>query len=437
MAEREKKVMILDNASRGFATAKHLREFSPEVGNIYLAPGNGGTGLIEGASNIALNPMDNKEVVEAARDHNVDLVIICPEEPLANGVVDALTEVGVLAFGPTKAAAQLESSKAYAMELLKENGIPHPAFVVCETEEEAHNFLNNPPAHALNGLAIKADDLRGGKGVIVVSTLEEAHHAVELLMGGEKFGEKVKKIVIQEKLHGVEVSAQSFVDGKNDITLPFGEDHKQVYAGDKGEMTGGMGVRMPHPLVTVEVAEEIESTIIKPLVSAMNKRGIHASGLLYPAIFLTEDGRKVVIETNFRPGGPEWETLLRLLQSNLYQVLTAAAKGNLEGQEPKFSNKHAVSVVLGSKGYPGKYEKGKRILGLDTTHDETVQIAHAGTRLREDGAYETWGGRVLLVSATGDTFDEAYTNAYGAVDKISFENSEMEVRRDIGKRRND
>jgi phosphoribosylamine--glycine ligase len=433
MAEREKNILIIDAGGRGQATAKHLRQNSTEIGNIYLAPGNGGTMSIDGASNSTVNPMNNQEVVEAALEYKIDLVFIAPEDPLANGLVDALSASGINAFGPTRRAAQIEWDKAWAMKVLEKYGICVPKFAVHDNPEAAHKFIDHPPDWGQHGLVVKVNDLVGGKGAFVCDSPEAAHEAVSKIMEECIFGQKGKTVVIQEKLMGVEVSPMAITDGERYIMLPFSEDHKQAYDGDKGDMTGGMGVRAPHPLVTRQLSETIAQQFIKPIIQVLAKEGRPFKGILYPALFITEDERIVLIEVNGRPGGPEWETVLRLTNTDIYPVLYQTARGNLEDTNLKFSDKHAILVVLASKGYPDKYETGKEICGLDQDFEDGVEIYHAGTKRRADGICETAGGRVAEVTAVGDTFVKAYDKAYRAVDQIDFKGKHF--RRDIGRRR--
>ncbi len=427
MAEREKNILIVDSGSRGHAIADKLRESSPEVGNIYLAPGNAGTDFVGGAENLALDINKHSEVIEAAKDLKVDLVIIAPEEPLVKGLVNVLESEYIDAFGPTKEAARIEGDKIWAMELTEKNGVPIPKYAEFDNPNAAHKFVVDPPDWALRGIAIKAYGLAGGKGVFMAFRAREAHEVIENIMVKKIFGEAGEKILIQERLEGYEMSVMAIVYGEHIIILPTSEDHKQENNHDKGRNTGGMGSVAPHPLITQKDLDVIEFSVIKPLLRGIRNEAGYFRGVLYPALFMTKDGPKV-IEVNCRPGGSEWEALSQLFDFNLYKAL--------KGIRTRIAYKpgSAVSVALTSNGYPGPYENGKNIEGLDKCY-EGVTIYHAGTKCDGNGNYQTSGGRVLFVTAHGESVDDARQKAYSAIGANGVHFEGMHYRTDIGNRK--
>lgn len=434
----EQNVLIIGGGGREYALAWKLRQ-SPQVGNIYIGPGNGGTERFTDTSRLPSLDIKNRphDVIEAARDYYAGLVVIGPEDPLAAGMADALRAESIPTYGPGKAGALLESSKAYAVEFMEEFGIPHPESKIFSEFEQAADYIQTSPWWDEAGVVVKADGLAAGKGVFVCSKKEEAEEALEKIMKEQEFGDAGKRVIIQKKLDGYEVSVMAIVSGDTYTLLPFSEDHKQIFDGDQGPNTGGMGVDAPHPLVDENLKQQIEETIIKPTLAGLKKRGIDFRGTLYPGIMVTADGPKV-LEYNGRFGDPETEAVLPLIADDLFPTLKDAAEGRLfvSGDYPTKKGA-SVTVALASAGYPGPYEKGKEIYGLDTVDmKENVIVFHAGTKQEKPGTpVRTSGGRVLFVTGLGDDIEKAREAAYGAIgpDGVNFDG--MHYRRDIGARR--
>ena len=416
-------ILLLGSGGREHALAAKLAE-SPRCGTLYIAPGNGGT--LELGENVALDADDPSAVADFARETGCGLVVIGPEAPLVKGVADAVREAGVACFGPGAAGAQLEGSKRFSKELMARAGIPTAAYGSFTDEESALAYVREQGAPVV----VKADGLAAGKGVVVALTLDEALQAVHECFDGA-FGAAGSTVVIEEMLTGPECTLLAFTDGKTVRPMATSQDHKRALEGDLGPNTGGMGVYSPVPIVTDEEHAEM-CRILDETIAAANREGIDFRGCLYGGFMLTPEGPKV-IEYNARFGDPETEVLMPRLKSDLVEVMLACAEQRLDEVELEWCDEWAVSVVLASAGYPGSYEKGKVIAGIeDAAAMENVTVYHAGTAVNEDGELVTSGGRVLDVTALGETFEAARDLAYAACEKIAFEGKTL--RRDIGLR---
>lgn len=413
------KVLVIGGGGREHAICVTLAK-SPKVDHIWCAPGNGGIASVAECVEIAATDIEG--VVAFAKEKRPDLVMVAPDDPLAMGMVDALEEAGIRAFGPKKNAAVIEGSKSFAKDLMHKYNIPTAGYAVFEDSEQAIAYIKEQGAP----IVIKADGLALGKGVTVAMTEDEAIHAVRDAIDGGAFGGAGARVVIEEFLTGPEVSVLAFVDGKNLKTMPSAQDHKRAYDNDAGPNTGGMGAFSPSRFYTDEIAAECMETIFKPTVAAMAAEGRPFHGVLYFGLMLTPKGPKV-IEYNARFGDPETQAVLSRLDSDLYDILNAVIDGKLDQMEIRWKDDAACCVVLASGGYPKAYEKGKVITGLDTVTDAFV--FHAGTKKQGD-TIVTSGGRVLGVTATAPTLDEAIQKAYADVHKIQFEN--VHFRTDIG-----
>jgi len=414
-------VLVVGSGAREHAIAWKLRQ-SKRLADLFLTPGNAGTAGI--ARNLPVKATDTEGVVAAAREHRIDLVIIGPEDPLALGLVDRLTAGGIAAFGPTQAAARIESSKAFSKRLLIANSIPTGRAVAFASRYDAKSYVES-----LSGpLVVKADGLAAGKGVFVCDSPEEALEAIDRLMGEDSgFGEAGSSVLIEERLSGREVSAHAFTDGVTVAPMPFACDYKRVRDGDDGPNTGGMGAYSP-PLWLDEALEPyIHEQITEAAVRAMAELGAPYAGVLYPGLMITADGPKV-IEFNSRFGDPEAQVILPRLRSDLLEICWAVANRRLAEAEVEWSTEACVGVVMAPGGYPGEYEVGFEIAGLNSTDDDAL-VFHAGTALHEDGRVVTAGGRVLTVVASAPTLPEARAKVYRNVQRIHF--SQAHYRHDI------
>ncbi|WP_308622345.1 phosphoribosylamine--glycine ligase [uncultured Enorma sp.] len=416
-------ILLLGSGGREHALARKLAE-SPRCGTLYIAPGNGGT-LQEGV-NVALAEDDPEAVAAFAREEGIGLVVIGPEAPLVAGVADAVRAAGIPCFGPGAEGAQMEGSKKFSKELMARAGIPTAAYGSFTDEASALAYVSEQGAP----IVVKADGLAAGKGVIVAATLEEAEEAVRECFQGA-FGAAGSTVVVEECLTGPECSLLAFTDGKTVLPMATAQDHKRALEGDKGPNTGGMGVYSPVPIVTEDELAAMKQVMLDT-VAELAAEGIEYRGCLYGGFMLTNDGPKV-LEFNARFGDPETQVILPRLKNDLVEVMLACAEGRLDEVELAWRDEWAVAVVLTSAGYPGSYEKGKVITGIeDAEAMEDVTVYHAGTAVREDGELVTSGGRVLAVTALGDTFEAARDLAYEACEKIDFEGKTL--RRDIGLR---
>ncbi len=417
------KILMIGSGGREHALIKKLLE-SPKVEKIYCAPGNGGIAC--DAENVNISAMDIEGVVNFSKENKIDLVFVAPDDPLAAGMVDALEAEGIRAFGPKKAAAEIEASKVFSKNLMKKYGIPTADYQVFDNSKDALDYVAN---NNMAPVVVKADGLALGKGVLICQTVEDAKAAIHSIMDDKKFGESGSRVVIEEFLTGPEVSVLSFTDGKCVKPMVSSKDHKRALDGDKGLNTGGMGTISPNPYYTDEMAEICRKTIFEPTIEAMNKEGRTFKGCLYFGLMLTPKGPKV-IEYNARFGDPETQVVLPRLETDLVDICEAVIDGTLGDLDIKWKKGAAACVVMASGGYPESYKKGIEMSGLDEKGGvEGAIVYHAGTKL-ENGKFYTNGGRVLGVTAVDDTLEGALKKAYDAVEKISFEGAHY--RKDIG-----
>ncbi len=412
------KVMIVGGGGREHAIIKKLKE-SKKITEIYALPGNGG--IARDAICVPIGAKDIEKITQFAVEKQIDFAVVAPDDPLVLGAVDALNEKGVKTFGPNKAAAIIEGSKAFSKNLMKKYNIPTAEFEIFDDPKKAYDYLEAAPIPTV----IKADGLALGKGVIIAMTRDEAKDAVRSIMEDKVFGESGKNIVIEEFLTGPEVSVLSFTDGKTLIPMVSSMDHKRAKDNDEGLNTGGMGTVAPNPYYTPEIAEECMKTIFLPTIEAMNKENRSFSGCLYFGLMLTEKGPKV-IEYNCRFGDPETQVVLPLLKSDLFDIMLHISDKTLNEAEVEFSDGSACCVVMASKGYPEKYDTG-----FEITMPRDKNIYVAGAKLDGDKLL-TAGGRVLGVTETADTLKKAIDKAYETVKAVSFDNAFY--RRDIGQK---
>lgn len=418
-------ILVVGSGGREHAIIKKLKE-SPKAGRIYAAPGNGG--IAADAECVAIKATDVAGVVAFAKENAIDFVVVAPDDPLVLGMVDALNAAGIPAFGPTKAAAAIEGSKVFSKGLMKKYGIPTAAYETFDDADEAIAYLkrqNRYPA------VIKADGLALGKGVVIPENEEEAIHAVRAMMEEGAFGESGRRVVIEEFLTGIEVSVLAFTDGKIVVPMASSMDHKRAFDNDEGPNTGGMGTIAPHPMYTPALQARCMEKIFLPTIRAMQQEEREFRGCLYFGLMLCADGPRV-IEYNCRFGDPETQVVLPLLDGDLFEIMRATAEGRLAEVSVGQKNGAAACVIIASGGYPAAYEKGYAIHGLDERGGAVgVTVYHAGTAL-ENGVFKSNGGRVLGVTATGETLAAALDQAYAAAANIEFEGSFY--RRDIGKK---
>ena len=418
------KVLLVGGGGREHAIADALRR-SPQVDTLYCAPGNAGIARI--AECVPIGTMDFKALTDFAKEKEIDLTVCSMDDPLCAGIVDAFEAEGLRIFGTPANAAIIEGSKAFSKDLMKKYGIPTAAYEVFEDPEKALAYLES----AAMPIVLKASGLALGKGVLICNTLEEAKEGVKELMTDRKFGDAGSRIVIEEFMTGREVSVLAFADGKHYKLMSSSQDHKRAGDGDTGLNTGGMGTFSPSPFYTDEIDSYCRENIYQRTMDAMAKEGRPFRGVLYFGLMLTADGPKV-LEYNTRFGDPETQVVLPRMRSDIIDVMQACIDGTLDQIDLEFEDNAAVCVVIASGGYPGSYEKGKVITGLDAFEGrEGYYCFHAGTAFDKDGNTVTSGGRVLGVTALGKTLKEARANAYNAAGWIRFEGQYM--RHDIGK----
>ena len=419
----KKNVLIIASGGREHALGWKLKQ-SEKVGKIYFAPGNAGTAKIGINTDIAA--LDFASQIEFAKTHDIALTIAGPDDILAAGVVDAFQNAGLKIFGPSKAAAQIEASKAFAKDLMQTEGIPTAKYQTFTDAEKAKAYIKEQGAP----IVIKASGLALGKGVVVAMTLEEAEKAIEDAMVTKVFGDAGSEVVIEEFLQGPEVSIHVFSDGENVALYPASRDHKPIFEDNKGPNTGGMGTIAPLPEISSEQLETIKKTIVLPAIEGMKKRGIPFVGTLYPGLMMTKDGPKV-IEFNCRFGDPEFESYMRLLKTDIYDILVACVDGTLADLTIEWHDQFACCIILASAGYPASSQKGIAIQGLATVSGDVV-VFHLGTK--QDGEnIVTNGGRVIGVTAVGNTLDEALDKAYSAIGENGIHFEGMQYRKDIGR----
>ena len=420
------KILVIGSGGREHAIVRALKK-SPRATDICVLPGNGG--ISADAVCVPGSATDVAGAVDFAREIGADFAVVTPDDPLCLGMADALEHIGVPVFGPSKAAAQIEGSKVFAKGLMRKYGIPTAACEVFDDFEAALAYVDAAPLP----IVVKADGLALGKGVTVAQTREEARSAVRAAMCERVFGESGARLVIEEYLEGPEVSVLSFTDGHTLVPMVSSMDHKRALDGDLGPNTGGMGTVAPNPWYTPEIAAECMERIFLPTMRAMNAEGRTFRGCLYFGLMLTKDGPKV-IEYNCRFGDPETQVVLPLLDTDLLEIMEATAVGRLAEVDIRWKPGSACCVILASGGYPKAYKKGLPISGLEENGQlpgEPAEVFHAGTKL-ESGRYYTNGGRVLGVTATASSLEEAVSRAYAAADRISFEG--LHRRGDIGAR---
>ena len=412
-------VLVVGSGGREHAIGWKLSQ-SDNVDRVFHAPGNGGT-----LNNVQISA-DNLDELAKFASENRCFTVIGPEAPLAMGIVDMFNEKNLKVFGPTKEAAQLESSKIWAKQFLKRNNIPTAAFEVFDDPVKAKEYVNKIGYNVV----IKADGLASGKGVIVCDSKDEAEKSIDMMLVDKKFGDAGNNIIIEERIDGIEASYIALSDGKIAIPMATSQDHKRVFDNDKGPNTGGMGAYSPTPIIDNDISQKIQEKIIDKTILSLRNEGITFKGFLYAGIML-KDGEPYVLEYNVRMGDPECQPILMRMDSDLFEYLTGSVNGTLGNmQQISWKNKSAVCIVLASKGYPESYQKGDEIFGLEKVSNDGL-VFHAGTKM-VDKKMTTNGGRVLGVTALGDTLELAIKNAYNIAGKISWKNKYM--RTDIGKK---
>jgi phosphoribosylamine--glycine ligase len=420
------KILVVGSGGREHALAWKLLQ-SPKVQQVICVPGNGGTASLKGCHNLALNTDDFEGVGRFALVNGIALVVIGPEVPLANGVTDYLQKQGLTVFGPTRLGAQIEASKSWAKALMQEAKIPTARCAVFNNEAAAQAYVKEQGAP----IVIKADGLAAGKGVTVAETVEEAQAAIVAAFEGQ-FGDAGKLVVIEECLTGQEVSILAVTDGVTIRPLLPVQDHKRIGEADTGPNTGGMGAYAPAPIVSPELMKRIQAEILEPAIALLQKRKIDYRGVLYAGLMITPEGNPQVIEFNCRFGDPETQAVLPLLETPLEELLLACAQQRLAEMPPiEWKPEAATCVVVAAEGYPGTFTKGHSVTGIDQAEETGAVVFHAGTQLKQRRLV-TDGGRVLGVTALGESFDQAISNAYAAVNCIQFEG--LYYRRDIGDR---
>ena len=418
------KVLVIGSGGREHALVWKISQ-SPKVHKIYCAPGSAAIGEL--AEVVAIGPERIERLAEFAEKEKIDLTLVGPELPLTLGIADLFESRDLRIFGPNKAAAQLEGSKAFAKNILKENNIPTAAFGTFTDEASAKQYLTQHSAPYV----IKADGLAGGKGVLMCATREEAEHAIDEILVRKAFGEAGEKLVIEEFLGGEEASFMVLTDGEHVLPLASSQDHKRVFDDDEGPNTGGMGAYSPAPVVTPAIHRRILNEILNPLLAGLKKRAIRYRGLIYVGLMITNDGPKV-LEFNARFGDPECQPIMMRLKTDLVLILEATIEGKLNQVQPEWYDDAAVCVVLCAEGYPGSYDKGDEIHGLDKLKNwQKGFVFHAGTA-KDNSRWVTSGGRVLGVTARGANIGDAVKEVYSAVSQISWDG--MHYRKDIGHR---
>ena len=417
------KLLVIGSGGREHAIAWKLAQ-SPRVQKVYVAPGNAGTALEPGLENVTLTAIP--DLISFSKQKEIQLTVVGPEAPLAAGIVDAFRDAGLRIFGPTRAAAQLEASKDFAKAFMLRHGIPTARYATFARAREAKTHVDKHGAP----IVIKADGLAAGKGVVVAATREEAHAAIDLMLEDKKLGDAGSRVVIEECLQGEEASFIVMSDGVNVLALATSQDHKRLRDGDAGPNTGGMGAYSPAPVVTPKVHSRVMREVILPAVQGMAEDGLPYVGFLYAGLMIDRSGNPRTLEFNCRLGDPEAQPIILRLKSDLFELLEHALAGTLDRVEAHWDRRSALGVVLAAHGYPDEPRKGDRVEGLPRPSDD-CRVFHAATRL-EGKSVLTNGGRVLCVTALGDSVKMARSHAYEAVERIRFEG--MQYRKDIGYR---
>jgi len=418
------KILVIGGGGREHALAWKAAQ-SSNVKKVYVAPGNAGTAAEDKCENLSIAAEDIPALLDFARKEAIELTIVGPEAPLVAGIVDVFRAAGLACFGPDRRAARLEASKAYTKAFCIRHEIPTAAYANFTGAAEAKAFVKD---HELP-VVIKADGLAAGKGVIVAETREVAEHAIDNMLAAGQFGNAGREIVIEEFLYGEEASFIVVASGERYAVLATSQDHKRVGDGDTGPNTGGMGAYSPAPLITPQLSERIETGIIQPTLRGLATDGINYTGFLYAGLMIGPDGAPRLLEYNCRLGDPETQPIMMRLESDLVALLQAALEGEPDREPLVWDNRHALGVVLAAGGYPGSYKKGLAIRGLEEVNTKGTKVFHAGTA-RAHGDIVTSGGRVLCVTALGETLAEAQKRAYEGVARVSFEG--MQFRHDIG-----
>ena len=422
------KVLVIGSGGREHALAWKLAQ-SPKITRVLVAPGNAGTAHEPLVENVAITAIP--DLIELARTENVHFTVVGPEAPLAAGIVDAFRAAELPIFGPTQGAAQLESSKDFAKQFLERHAIPTARYQTFSDATQAHAYVDSEGAP----IVIKADGLAAGKGVVVAMTRDEAHQAIDMMLGDNgmdvDYGTGGARVVIEEFMRGEEASFIVMADGKNALALATSQDHKRLRDDDQGPNTGGMGAYSPAPVVTPEIHARVMREVIHPALAGMRSEGLPYTGFLYAGLMIDEAGQPRVVEFNCRMGDPETQPILMRLKTDLADLIEAAIEGRLDSVEAQWDRRIALGVVLASAGYPEAPRKGDAISGLPTAASDDVHVFHAGTR-EADGQVLTAGGRVLCVTALGDNVRSAQKLAYNVADSITFPG--RQYRKDIGYR---
>lgn len=418
-------ILVLGSGGREHALAWKIAQ-DAKVTKVFVAPGNAGTATENKCENVQIDILNNPEIINFAKNNHVDLIIVGPEAPLVNGVVDAARLADLKIWGPTQYAAQLEGSKAFAKDFLKKHNIPTAFYEVFTEVEPAKDYIKKHGAP----IVIKADGLAAGKGVIVAMSNEEAFAAIDDMLAGNKFGDAGSRVVIEQFLAGEEASFICMIDGQNILPMATSQDHKRIFESDQGPNTGGMGAYSPAPVVTSEVFDRVMTEIMRPTVEGMARDGHIYTGFLYAGLMIDDQGQPRVIEFNCRFGDPETQPIMMRLKSSLVDLVEAGIAGKLPAQA-EWDERKSIGVVLAAEGYPETVRKGDVISGLGQSPEGT-KIFHAGTSMKDDGHVVTAGGRVLCVTALGDSVLEAQVNALEVCGQVTF--AGMQYRSDIGYR---
>jgi phosphoribosylamine--glycine ligase len=416
-------ILVIGSGGREHALSWKLSQ-SAKVGKVYTAPGNGGT-----SNNVPIPVEDIENLAKFASDNNC-FTIVGPEAPLAMGIVDEFNKRGLDIFGPTKKAAQLESSKIWAKQFMKRNSIPTAKFEIFDNVKDATNYID----HTSYNVVVKADGLAAGKGVIVCNDKQQAKSAVSTILDKKVFGEAGNRIIIEERIGGIEASYIAISDGKIAVPMASSQDHKRISDGDKGDNTGGMGAYSPTPFIDELLESKIQTEVIDKTINAMNSEDMPFKGFLYAGIMITEQGEPYVLEFNVRMGDPECQPIIMRMDFDLYDYLNSSVQGNLSLLgDPTWKKQSAVCVVMASEGYPKSYKKDETITGLDkSSYNDKMMVFHAGTKKDDVGNIRTSGGRVLGVTAMADDLKQAIDNAYHMTEHISWPHKYY--RTDIGKK---
>src|SRR3989344_1976705 len=424
MQKDKLKILVVGGGGREHAVGWKVAQ-SPRAGDIFFAPGNAGT--IRLGANVNIAPTDIPKLLEFAKKEKIDLTLPLMDDSIALGIVNEFQKEGLRIWGPTRDAGRLEWSKSFSKDFMRRHNLPTAKFEIFDDVNKAKTYL----IRQKYPIVIKANGLAFGKGVIICQNIEAANEALENILENKIFGDSGNEVIIEEFLTGMEISIHAFSDGKNYSVFPPSQDHKKIGEGDTGLNTGGMGAIAPSPFVNNELLKNVEDNIVASTISNMREENASFKGILYPGLILTDEGPKI-LEYNARLGDPEAETYMRLLETDILDIIDACIDGTLDKMEVKWKNGFACTVMLASGGYPEKYEKGKVISGVvEAEMGADIVVFHAGTKV-VDNKLVTNGGRVLGVSATADTLEEALKKAYKAIEKISFEG--MQYRRDIGQK---